>query len=108
MILKAYQRNTEEYELTVSKGDSTDISGVDIEFIVRDREDDILLLMNNLDDDGLTIDDEVNGIVSIKLSNNDTDLDEGTYYYEVLIVGDNGDRHTTLQGELFILKSISE
>ena len=52
--------------------------------------------------------DAVNGLTTVSLSNSDTDLDAGTYYYDLARLDANGKKRTYLDGKFIVKQGITQ
>lgn len=106
--LELYRNNDFEVDLTLShkdleSGDITplDLTGATIHFIVSKNKNTDAIIHKQI----TSFVDENNGVAKITLSNTDTDVQEGTYKYEIKIEDSMSKITTILIGD-FVVKQI--
>ncbi len=105
--LTIYRGDDKVYDVTVkdSDGNVVDITNHTIKFTVRHAPADAVAeIAKTTGGGGIAIVDAPNGVARITLSDVDTDLDAGKYFYDVEVTDVSG-RTTTVILDNFVVKS---
>ena len=94
-----------EIEVRDKQDTPIDITGASLFFYVSKRRYSTVIIAKAIGS-GITVVDATEGKIEVGITNQDSNLPVGDYYYELLLEDVEGNRYTVLQGTLEITYSL--